>query len=348
MYTKKYVLRNSPVIMSKVCTVAVYRYKTNYRIFAYPKKYVIRIIPINISKVKHISLETYSLTLNVLENTNKLAVHHSTEYSMYMAHNRLHTASPPPTRRPTANKVRGRGCQQWTCKQCTAGKQTLYSMGCQYSTRHRGGRNASTGRIVYMLYCINCIYILGLLRTNVCKVHTVVKRLPNTRNVFAIAAYIFENLTLPNNYYAVSRVPRKNYTPRSMLMFSKFRDAPLLQFNSRISLYTLCMEVDKKYNLSVRKLFGKMSEPGERKDGGGSGKSNLKSPCTISSINMPAASKTIVTYRCLTEDNIVCSISYLIMCYTSVLYIIDHIFALCLFMSFCAVTFSNCSSRHGE
>jgi hypothetical protein len=95
-YTEKYVLRHSPVIVCKMCTVPGNRYKTHYCIYTCPKKYATCIIPVNISKVKQISLKKYSSNLNVRESTNTLAVHDSTEYSMYMGNNRLRAAPPHP------------------------------------------------------------------------------------------------------------------------------------------------------------------------------------------------------------------------------------------------------------
>jgi hypothetical protein len=272
------------------------------------------------------------------------------------------TPPPPPTRRPTANKVRGRGCQQRTCKQCTAGKQTLYSMGCQYSARHRGGRSASTGRIVYTLYCINIIYIPDRIRSAVRNLHTIVKRLLIMFNVLALAifpsrmilsvivVYFSKTIALQCGYYAVSIATKKNYTPVS---FPMRYESSKVQLNCRTLVFSLCMEVAKKYNISVRKLFGKMSEPGERNDGGGPG----KLPCITSNINVSVASKIIVTYTCLAVYISVCPDLNPIICHTIVHYstgpsfdlcLVISFIALCLVMSCLVVTISNCSSRHGE
>ena len=136
----------------------------------------------------------------------------------------------------------------------------------------------------------------------------------------------------------------------SVLYFLK---TPILLLYGLIPVFVWCMEVRKKYNISVRKLFGKMSEPGERNEGGGPGKPS----CITSNINMSSVSKFLVTYFCLAEYSCVYPILNTLICYTFVQYITDPFFdmclvmclmALCLVMSCLAVTISNCSSRYGE
>jgi hypothetical protein len=120
-----------------------------------------------------------------------------------------------------------------------------------------------------------------------------------------------------------------------------------------IPVYFLNLEVRKKYNLAVRKIIGKMSEPGERNEGGGPGKPS----CITSNINMSSVSKFILTYFCLAEYSRVYPVLNTLICYTFVQYSTDPFFdmclvmclmALCLVMSCLAVTISNCSSRYGE
>ncbi len=132
-----------------------------------------------------------------------------------------------------------------------------------------------------------------------------------------------------------------------------FLKTPILLIHRRIPVFILCMEVRKKYNISVRKLFGKMSEPGERNEGGGPGKLS----CITSNSNMLFASKLKVSYLSLAEYSCVYPVLNPVICYTIVQYstgpffdlcLVMFLIALCLVMSCLAVTFSNCSSRHGE
>ncbi len=50
-YTKKYVLRNSPVIVCKECMVPVNRYKTHHRMYKYTEKYALRNSPVTVRKM---------------------------------------------------------------------------------------------------------------------------------------------------------------------------------------------------------------------------------------------------------------------------------------------------------
>jgi hypothetical protein len=132
-----------------------------------------------------------------------------------------------------------------------------------------------------------------------------------------------------------------------------FPKTPILLIYSRIPVFILCMEVRKKYNISVRKLFGKMSEPGERNEGGGPGKLSR----ITSNINMLFASKLKVPYLSLAEYSCVYPVLNLVICYTIVQYsngpsfdlcLVIFLIALWLVMTSLAVTISNCSSRYGE
>jgi hypothetical protein len=118
----------------------------------------------------------------------------------------------------------------------------------------------------------------------------------------------------------------------------------------------LNLEVRKKYYLAVRKIIGKMSEPGERSGGGGPGK-----PYYISSnINMSFASESSIIYFGLSEYSWMYHVLDTFICYTFVQYITYLSFdmcrimcpmcplALCVSTTCLLVTISNCSSRYGE
>jgi hypothetical protein len=388
--TKKYVLRSISANVCKegtapVCKLKLYKYKKRYTFRTLGKKYTTpgfghktryclytganictyRSPPVILNKAEPFNPKKYLSYINVRVCAYVLTVHESTAYSMYNGNNWLHAAPPP--RRLIANKGRGRGCPHSTGKQCAAGKQTVYCTCHQYVARHRGGRSASSESTAYKVYCIKVLHISASVRTTIFNRHIGVNWLPLIPNTLKLSTGLSLIILNASGFYSfkVMRLILRVYTLIFFTAMSLIKLCASVFYSLRTTILLVCgvipvyflnLEVRKKYNLAVRKIIGKMSEPGERSGGGGPGK-----PYYISSnISMSFASESSIIYFGLSEYSWMNHVLDTFICYTLVQYI-TYVssdmcrimcpmcpLALCVSTTCLLVTISNCSSRYGE
>jgi hypothetical protein len=247
----------------------------------------------------------------------------------------------------------------------------VYSTCHQYVARHRGGRSASIESTAYKFYCIKVVHIPVSIRTTTFNRHIGVKWLLLILNTLILSTVLLLIILSVSGFY-LFKVMRLLFRVYTSILFTAlsliklrasvyyFLKTTILLVCGVIPVYFWNLEVRKKYNISVRNFIGKMSEPGERNEGGGPGKPS----CISSNINMSFVSESSLIYFGLAEYSWMYHVLNTFICYTFVQYITYPFFDMCLNMclimcpmcplALCVittcllVTISNCSSRYGE
>jgi hypothetical protein len=240
----------------------------------------------------------------------------------------------------------------------------VYSTCHQYAARHRGGRSVSIESIAYTFYCIKILHIPVSIRTTPYNMHIGVKWLLLILNTLILSTFLSLIILSVSGFYFL-KVMWLLFIVNTLILFTVlslinlsasvfyFLKTPILLVCGVIPVYVWNMEVRKKYNISVRNLFGKMSEPGERNEGGGPGKPSC---ITTSNINKSFVSESSLIYFGLAEYSCVYPVLNTLICYTFVQYsypffdmcLVMCPMALCVIITCLLVTISNCSSRYGE